>query len=495
MSTFHSAANLKFFFHLLLFWGPIPIDSANCGVLLNIPVDSGRDPPNLSMRNNANQATLLNSGAPDLRRDSEVPDAVISTWEISFIQIRQQCLPAANLLSLMSLFNRQGIPEILIKPKSHDHDSQSKTDEDLRDPEIEFETAIALLIAFSLVRTETNRDLFEIHRLVQVATRRWLESNGSIQQWKSNAIAKMADTMPNGEYETWKTCAILLPHAKEVIAYQATDVESKLQRASVLQNVGWYESRVGNFGVAAQMSEEALCVRPQFLDKDDNQVSHSMNSLALTYWNQGRWKDAEELFLQALEVHIRVLGEWHPNTLINMSNLALVFKYEKRWNEAEDLLTKVIEKKKMMLGAEHPNALTSMSILASVFHDQERWKEAEDLLKKVTEKRKMILGAEHPDTLASMNNLASVFHCQERLKEAGDLCIQVMETAKRVLGAEHPSTLISMANLADVYEDQAHSERAVELMTIVAELSPKVLGQNHPHTIDAIEYLKLYTST
>jgi hypothetical protein len=98
---------------------------------------------------------------------------------------------------------------------------------DLPVPEIEFDNAIALLIAFSLVRSETNEDFFEMHRLVQVATRRWLESNGSIQQWKSNAITRMADTMPDGEYENWKTCAILLPRAKEIITYQATNIESK----------------------------------------------------------------------------------------------------------------------------------------------------------------------------------------------------------------------------------------------------------------------------
>ena len=33
----------------------------------------------------------------------------------------------------------------------------------------------------------------------------------------------------------------------------------------------------------------------------------SMANLASTYWNQGRWKEAEELFVQVMETRKRVL--------------------------------------------------------------------------------------------------------------------------------------------------------------------------------------------
>ncbi len=66
-------------------------------------------------RNEANQATLLNKGAKDLRRDPDMPNAVITTWEISFRQISEQHKSAADLLSLMCLFHWQGIPDFLIQ--------------------------------------------------------------------------------------------------------------------------------------------------------------------------------------------------------------------------------------------------------------------------------------------------------------------------------------------------------------------------------------------
>jgi hypothetical protein len=47
-------------------------------------------------------------------RDSEVPNAVTATWIVSFEQIRRQYCKASDLLSLMSFFDRQGIPKVFL---------------------------------------------------------------------------------------------------------------------------------------------------------------------------------------------------------------------------------------------------------------------------------------------------------------------------------------------------------------------------------------------
>ncbi|KAL2859126.1 tetratricopeptide repeat protein, partial [Aspergillus lucknowensis] len=41
----------------------------------------------------------------------------------------------------------------------------------------------------------------------------------------------------------------------------------------------------------------------------------SMANLASTYWNQGQWKEAEELEVQVMETRKHVLGPEHPDTL------------------------------------------------------------------------------------------------------------------------------------------------------------------------------------
>ncbi|KAH8586919.1 hypothetical protein B0O99DRAFT_527732 [Bisporella sp. PMI_857] len=46
-----------------------------------------------------------------------------------------------------------------------------------------------------------------------------------------------------------------------------------------------------------------------------------MANLARTYRSQGRWRKAEELFLQVIEISKMKLGADYPNTLTSVSNL------------------------------------------------------------------------------------------------------------------------------------------------------------------------------
>jgi hypothetical protein len=80
-----------------------------------------------------------------------------------------------------------------------------------------------------------------------------------------------------------------------------------------------------------------------------------------------------------METRKRVLGEEHPDTLTSMANLALTYRNQGRWKEAESLFVQVMEMEKKVLGEEHLLTLTSMSYLASTYNNQGRWREAESL--------------------------------------------------------------------------------------------------------------------
>jgi hypothetical protein len=60
-------------------------------------------------------------------------------------------------------------------------------------------------------------------------------------------------------------------------------------------------------------------------------------------WQEGRWKEAEELDVKVLEARRRVLGEEHPDTISAMASLASTYWKQGRWKEAEELEVKVLE--------------------------------------------------------------------------------------------------------------------------------------------------------
>ena len=69
----------------------------------------------------------------------------------------------------------------------------------------------------------------------------------------------------------------------------------------------------------------------------DGVAAISLNHLASTYWNQERWKEAEELGGQVMETMKKVLRVEHPHTLASTANLALTYSSQKRLKEAEEL--------------------------------------------------------------------------------------------------------------------------------------------------------------
>ncbi|KAL8696332.1 MAG: hypothetical protein Q9201_007713, partial [Fulgogasparrea decipioides] len=143
-------------------------------------------------RSEKDRASLLNNTVRDRRRDGSASNSVLATWQISFEYIRTDRPSAASLLSLISFFDRQGIPEELIASHYKENDSI-----------VDFEEDIEVLRSFSLITLGIKNDVFEMHRLVQFATRKWLEQRQELERWKERYIAIIADAFPPGTYENW----------------------------------------------------------------------------------------------------------------------------------------------------------------------------------------------------------------------------------------------------------------------------------------------------
>ncbi|KAJ5380184.1 uncharacterized protein N7496_002612, partial [Penicillium cataractarum] len=58
---------------------------------------------------------LVEHEGMNLRRDHEAKNSILMTWQISLDHIQQVCPAAADLLALMSFFDRQGIPDFMLR--------------------------------------------------------------------------------------------------------------------------------------------------------------------------------------------------------------------------------------------------------------------------------------------------------------------------------------------------------------------------------------------
>jgi len=91
------------------------------------------------------------------------------------------------------------------------------------------------------------------------------------------------------------------------------------------------------------------------LGTDHPDVAQSLNNLAVLYESQGRYNDAEPLFLQSLEIRKRQLGTDHPDVAQSLNNLAVLYESQGKYLEAEDLAKQALIIYQNRLGNEHPN--------------------------------------------------------------------------------------------------------------------------------------------
>ncbi|OBT53786.1 hypothetical protein VE04_07701 [Pseudogymnoascus sp. 24MN13] len=334
----------------------------------------------------ANQTSLLsNNETKDLRRDHSIRHAVITTWRISFDQIQRTNTEAADLLSLMCMFDRQSIPERLL---------HNNTDQLL------FEDSVAPLANFSLIREHSEGGAFEMHRLVQLSTRKWVELNGQLEKWQSEAIKVTARVFPEGDYETWSDCQILLPHVRTVMSSKATDQQDLLRVAAINTRLGWYYMLKGETIRAEPILQEAIVVRERELGVNHPDTLTSVSNLASVLQRQGRYKEAESMNRRALEGRERELGVNHPSTLTSVSNLASVLQSQGRYEEAESMNRRALEGRERELGVNHPSTLTSVYCLAFLLDSQQRYEPAAELYQRACNGYEIALGLDHPTTLA-----------------------------------------------------------------------------------------------
>ena len=76
---------------------------------------------------------------------------------------------------------------------------------------------IGTLIGLSLITKEAGKEIFAMHRLVQLSVHVWLELHNEKQRYAVEALALLADRFPNGEHENREACESLLPHAQAVL--------------------------------------------------------------------------------------------------------------------------------------------------------------------------------------------------------------------------------------------------------------------------------------
>ena len=458
-------------------------------------------------KSDRSKTSLLNANSEELRQDRDAKNSIILTWQISFEHVNRLRRSAADLLSLMSFFDHQSIPESVLRVDNvqmhagerrtnkffpheddEDDDEDDNSDRSFDSADESFEDDIVILRDFHLISVAPLGATFEMHRLVQLAARKWLESQGQYQWWAKQSVGNLYSAFPAPNYENWAKCRIMLPHAKLALRLKLDDRDASIRRASVLLKAAKFALSQGS-AEAEELAMRALEASESMLGAENKMTLACRGTLGLVLYDQGKFEAAEKMQGWTLEGEEKVLGREHPETLTSVNNLALVLQGQGKYEAAEEMHRRALEGSEKLLGTEHPDTVVSINNLSIVLREQGKYEKSEEMLRRSLEANEKVLGREHPDTVVSLNNLAIVLGDQGKYEALEEMLRRALEANEKVLGREHPDTIKSVNNLAIMLQEQGNYDASEEMCRRALEANEKVLGREHPTTLLSVHNL------
>jgi tetratricopeptide (TPR) repeat protein len=410
------------------------------------------------------------------------PDAVATTWDLSFQRVEQKTPGAAELLRLCAFLSPEAIPEELITAGGVHFTSPVQ---DLAASSSLLNNAISTLRAYSLVQRDSEEQTLSIHRLVQAVLQDKLEKTEQCI-WAERAVLAVNAAFPEVTHGTWPQCERLLSHALVCSTWIEHAQITNAKAAHLLNQTGYYLTQRVRYTEAEPLLKRALAISEQVLGTMHPDTALALNNLGELHHGQCQYGEAEPLYRRALAIREQVLGTTHPDTAQSLNNLGALSYRQGRYGEAELLLRHALEIREQVLGATHPDTASSLNNLGILYYQQGRYEEAEPLYLRTLAIWEQVSGTVHPDTALILNNLGVFYYDQKKYEEAEPLHRRALEIRKQVLGTTHPDTAQSLNNLGEIHRARGEYAEAESFYLDALAIWEQVLGAIHPDTAVAL---------
>ncbi|KAJ5640825.1 hypothetical protein N7528_000450 [Penicillium herquei] len=418
---------------------------------------------------------LLSEEFEDEGRYKSIRNPVATTWLTSFKQLRREHDLAYQYMCFMSCINSKDIPLSLLP----------------RAPPLEQQKAIGVLASYSFVKTLQNGTRLDMHRLVHLATRNWLQSLQLLHDWRSYALRIISATFPPLDQRIEARAA--LSHSLEIVK-STSDYPITRERAWLIglcAEAGLWNGRAREF---IGPYHQALEYYDEMFGPEAPQTLILRARLANAYQFIEEYEKSSIILQEVIDVEQRINDPESESIMLLRAQLANAYRNTGKLDEAEKLQETSIRFFLDHFSIDSSILLTGLSQMSSIYLDQGRILEAEKLADITLDLTKRFKAADNPWKPYAVSNLAQCYMFQWKRKEAEQLYLDVLETEREIFGSEHLQVLHHTHSLAVIIKCQGRHKEALTMMTENARLYAKVLGPDHSSTKTGYEYLEEWTT-
>ncbi|HEX3552687.1 MAG TPA: serine/threonine-protein kinase [Thermoanaerobaculia bacterium] len=273
------------------------------------------------------------------------------------------------------------------------------------------------------------------------------------------------------------TARELLDRGAERIRHELRDQPAS--RARLLDTIGLIDHKLGLYGQARPLLEEAVAIRRR-LPGAAVELAASLQHLGQVSQTQHR-PETEALLREALAIQEKRLGPGDAEVGQTLNDLGVYYGYRGELAKAEPILQRALKIRQAALGPGHPDVAVTLNNLAIVRAQQQRYAEAGALFRRALAIRERALPPDHPDLAASLESLAVLLaQNQHRYAEALPLHARALGIWEKALGPDHPRIGLVTTNLASCYDGLGRDREAEAAYRRAIALHEKTLGTDHP---------------
>ena len=461
------------------------------------------------------------------------PTPVATTWSLSFQRIEEKNSAAADLLRVCAYLAPDAIPEEILRVGAS---QLGPVLAPVAADAFLFSQAIEALRTYSLVRRDPREKTISVHRLVQAVLQDRL-SEAEQRSWAERAMHAVSATFPSPVPGAWPQCERLLPQAligaqvieryqiigekaghllNETAAYlyaRARYVEAGLLFQQELRFWEQQERYLEEFKHSIAATRLKLRgISDLELDRiaEEQQLSHLANSLAnlgTLYYQQGKYAEAEPLFLRASQIREQSSGSDDSSVANLLANLGIVYYQQGKYTEAEPLLQHAVQILEQQVEQAQQGQLRSSDLpvaeravvadflaiplmsLGNIYYQQGKYAEVEPLYQRALQIREQQLKPEDEDVASSLNSLGDLYYQQGKYTEAEPLFLRALSIWERHLGPEHPYVAYALNGLGNLYYQQGKYTEAEPLFLRALHIREQAQGPQHSETAETMHDL------
>lgn len=257
---------------------------------------------------------------------------------------------------------------------------------------------------------------------------------------------------------------------------------NKSEVAEVMNEFGMVLVQQGKFQEAEPLLRQALFLQGKH---DYLQQANTLSNLAELLYLRREYPEAEQAFLQALEIRERVLGARHLLTIRSRLKLGTVYYGMGRQERAETLFTTVLNVATEMYGNNHPLVADATANLGAVFIAQNHFDEAIATYRQAIQSHQAMLGQEHPTLALLWGNVGLVLHLIGNLSEAAEALQRSIKIDRQHYGDHHHAIATHLMALGNIVRDSNKYAEAVQHHQQAFAIRSQVFGEDHLDTANA----------